>query len=196
MPVDLKANLISEKIIRVVKKFMIFENIGSHDIKRILNPNPDSDSGNYHRRVAKLCQYDKDETVIQEGSFDSWSFWVVKGEYEVTQKGVCLARIGTPGEIFGEMSVFEGIPRTASVISKTGGICLCIDMSIIDNLNDKKIENIIKEGFYSVILKRLGNTKGKIETAIKKLDLKYASLLDFENRIKDKVKENTRKKDA
>ncbi|MCK5163438.1 MAG: cyclic nucleotide-binding domain-containing protein [Desulfobacula sp.] len=188
MPKDLKTNLLSEKIISIMRKFMIFENIESHDIKTILNANPESNEGKYHKRIAKLCQYDKGEIVIKEGEFDSWSFWVIKGVFDVIQNGIPIATFADPGEIFGEMSVFEGIPRTASVVSITDGICLCIDMSIIENLNDKKIETIIKEGFYTVILERLGNTKEIIEDDRKKLEEKYADLLAFEKKIKNKAK--------
>lgn len=187
MAKNLNANLVSEKIIKIIKKFMVFETIETHDIKKILNANPESNGQGYHKKIAKLCQYAKGETVIKEGDFDSWSFWVVKGVFDAIQKGIPIATFANPGEIFGEMSVFEGIPRTASVISKTDGICLCIDMSVIENLNDKKIEASIKKGFNSVILERLGNTKKRIEADKKKLEVKYADLLVFENKIKNNL---------
>lgn len=184
----------SEKIISIISKFMVFEHIENHHIKKILNISPESNGIEYHNRIAKLCQYNEGETVIKEGEFDSWSFWVVKGIFNVIQNGIPIAAFDNPGEIFGEMSVFEGIPRTASVVAKTDGICLCIDMSVIDSLNDKKIEALIKQGFYSVILKRLGKAKEKIEGDKKTLELKYMSLLDFENQIKNKVKKNLQNK--
>lgn len=188
MPKDLNTDLMSEKTINIIKKFMVFENIDRGQLKTILNNSPESDSNEYHKRIAKICQYDEGETVIHEGEFASWSFWVVKGIFNVIQKGVIIATFSTPGEIFGEMSVFEGIPRTASVVAKTTGICLSMDMSIIGNLGDEKIESLIKEGFYSVILKRLATTKGKIYADKEDLDLRLARLLEFENSIKDKAK--------
>ncbi len=188
MPKDLNTNLMSEKTINIIKKFMVFENFDYGQLKKILNINPESGSDEYHKRIAKICQYDEGETVIHEGEFDSWSFWVVKGVFNVIQKGVTITTFSTPGEIFGEMSVFEGIPRTASVIAKTTGICLGMDMSIIENLGDEKIESLIKDGFYSVILKRLATTKEKIQTEKKELELKYANLIEFETTIKNKAK--------
>ncbi|OGR11587.1 MAG: hypothetical protein A2277_04705 [Desulfobacterales bacterium RIFOXYA12_FULL_46_15] len=191
MPKDLNTNLMSEKIISIIKKFMVFESIDCGQLKTILNTNPESDNDEYHKRIAKICQYDEGETVIHEGEFDSWSFWVVKGVFNVIQKGVTIATFSTPGEIFGEMSVFEGIPRTASVVAKTTGICLGMDMSIIENLGDEKIESLIKEGFYSVILNRLAASKEKIYADKKELELKFARLLEFENSIKYKAKKKT-----
>ena len=90
MPKDLNTNLMSEKIINVIKKFMIFEDIESHHIKKILNVNPESSGDSYHKRIAKLCRYDKGEPVIKEGDFDSWSFWVVKGVFDVIQNGISI----------------------------------------------------------------------------------------------------------
>ena len=194
MPKNLKTNFMSEKIIRIISKFMIFQNIEIADIKKILNVGPESNGDEYHKRIARLCQYDEGETVIKEGEFDSWSFWVVKGVFNVIQNGIPIASFADPGEIFGEMSVFEGIPRTASVVAKTDGICLCIDMSVIDHLNDKKVESLIKQGFYSIILKRLGNAKKKIEGDKKTLELKYMSLLDFESKIRNKAAKNLQDK--
>jgi len=107
----------------------------------------------------------------------------------VIQDGIPIATFANPGEIFGEMSVFEGIPRTASVVSVTNSICLCIDMSIIENLNDKRIETIIKESFYSVIIKRLDHTKKSLKAEIKKLEAKYTDLVDFKNKIKTTQKQ-------
>lgn len=166
---------------------MVFENIKTSDIKKILSAGAENDQDEYMQMIAKICQYDSGETVIHEGEFDSCSFWIIKGCFDVMQNGSIIASFDQPGEIFGEMSVFEGIPRTASVVAKTNGICLCIDMSIIENINDKKIEFLIKEGFYSVILKRIGAAKEKIDADRKRLDSKYADLLKFENQIKNKM---------
>jgi CRP-like cAMP-binding protein len=193
MPKDLMANLMSENIISIIKKFMIFKNIDTTDIRKILNIDTESNGDEYLKRIAKLCQYNKGETVIHEGAFDSWSFWVVKGVFNVIQNDDSIATFTKPGEIFGEMSVFEGIPRTASVVSLTKGICLCIDMSIIDTLNDNKIEALIKKGFYSVILKRVRKTKNKIKLEKKNLDFRYTELLKFEKKIKKKAKPKSHK---
>ena len=164
---------------------MIFKKIERSKIQKILKVDTDSKNKVYHKRIAKLCHYEEGEIVIREGDFDSWTFWVVKGTFEVLQDGLVIADFTKPGEIFGEMSVFEGIPRTATVVAKTDGVCLCIDMSIIENINDKKIEKTIKDGFYSIILERVNRSKKKIESDKKRLKLKYADLVEFESKIKN-----------
>jgi CRP-like cAMP-binding protein len=184
MAKTLRTNLLDDNIINVLKKFMIFESLFPAQIRRIF----EMESRGYRQPIAKLTRYEPGEAVIREGEFDCWSFWVVKGAFEVVQEGRPIVDFSTPGEIFGEMSVLEGIPRTASVISKTRGVCLGIDMSVIENMEDAHIRETIKKGFYKVILKRLEKTKNKIDQEKKKLESKYSDLLDFEKRILNRTK--------
>jgi len=187
MSKNLNANLADKQVIAILKKFMIFDDLSLTQIKKILSM--DSKTGElYQSRIVKLCQYRAGETVIQEGDFDCWSFWVVKGVFDVIQNKEVIATFSTSGEIFGEMSVLEGIPRTASVVSVTPGVCLCIDMSVIENLTDESISTTIKNGFYKVILNRLGKIKNKILAEKQQIEIKYADLLSFEEKIRAKAK--------
>ncbi len=161
---------------------MIFDDLAPADIKTILSLDS-KESTPYQSRIVKLCQYAAGETVIREGEFDCWSFWLVKGKFDVIQQKKTIASFSNPGEIFGEMSVLEGIPRTASVVSATTGICLCLDMSIIENLVDESVRTIIKNGFYKVILSRLDETKNKMMAEKHAIEKKYADLLCFEKKI-------------
>jgi CRP/FNR family transcriptional regulator, cyclic AMP receptor protein len=179
---NLTADLLNEKTINLLNKFMIFDDLAPADIKKILSLDSTKPAP-YQSRIVKLCQYNAGETVIREGEFDCWSFWVVKGKFDVIQQKETIASFSNPGEIFGEMSVLEGIPRTASVVSATTGICLCLDMSIIENLVDKSVRNIMKNGFYKVILSRLGETKTKMITEKQAIEKKYAHLVSFEEKI-------------
>lgn len=183
MAKTLRTKLLDDQIINVLKKFMIFESLSPSQIRKIF----EMENRGYWQPIAKLTRYEAGEAVIREGEFDCWSFWVVRGAFEVIQEGSPIADFSTPGEIFGEMSVLEGIPRTASVISKGQGICLGIDMSVIENMEDSHIREIIKEGFYKVILKRLEKTKDKMAQEKKRLEHKYTDLLDFEKRIRDRA---------
>ncbi len=190
MSKNLNANLANEQIITILKKFMIFDDLSLTDIKKILRMDSKNSKVDepYRSRIVKLCQYEAGETVIREGEFDCWSFWVVKGSFDVIQNKKVIATFSTSGEIFGEMSVLEGIPRTASVVSVTPGVCLCIDMSVIENLDDESVRTTIKNGFYKVILGRLGKTKDKMLAEKQQIEIKYADLLSFEEKIRAKSK--------
>ena len=180
---NLKADLLSDKIIKILKKFMIFRDLSDGEIRELLAMDTAYDS-----KIAKLCQYDPGETVIREGEFDCWTFWVVKGAFEVVQNDETLIVFSKPGQIFGEMSVLEGLPRTATVISKSPGVCLCIDMSVTERIRNHRIRETITEGFYKVILDRLGRTKGMMMAEKKRIENKYADLVDFEDRIRKRSK--------
>ncbi|MBU3953745.1 MAG: cyclic nucleotide-binding domain-containing protein [Proteobacteria bacterium] len=186
MAKNLQANLVNDKTIAILKKFMIFDDLVPADIKKILSLDANTTDA-YQNRIIKLCQYKAGEVVIREGEFDCWSFWVVKGVFDVIQNGQPIASFSNSGEIFGEMSVLEGIPRTASVVSVTSGVCLCIDMSVIETMEDEGIRTTIKNGFYKVILARLGRTKDKMMAEKQQLEIKYAGLLSFEEKIRAKA---------
>ncbi len=183
---DLKTHLIDDKIVPVLRKFMIFDTLTPDEIREVLrlDSQPHID---YQDRIIRLKQYGSGEVVIREGDFDCWSYWVVKGVFDVRQGGQVIVSFHSPGEIFGEMSVLEGIPRTASVVCRDGGVCLCIDMSILENLGNDRIRNIIRRGVYQVILMRLSATREKIETEKSRLEAKYAGVLSFEENIRKKL---------
>jgi len=183
MAKTLKTNLLDDQIITILKKFMIFKSLSTAQIRKIF----EMESRGYRQPIAKIRQYEPGEAVIREGEFDCWSFWVVKGAFKVVQDGAAVVSFSSPGEIFGEMSVLEGIPRTASVLSMTKGVCLGIDMSVIENMEDAHIRETLKKGFYAVILKRLEKTRDKMDEEKRKLELKYEGLLDFEKRIREKA---------
>ena len=183
MAKNLKANLLSDKIINVLKKFMIFKDLSAGEIRELVGMDAAYDS-----RIAKLCRYDPGETVIREGEFDCWTFWVVRGAFEVLQNDETLIVFSKPGQIFGEMSVLEGLPRTATVISKSPGVCLCIDMSVTERIQNDHIRKTITEGFYKVILDRLSRTKGRMMAEKKRIETQYADLVDFEEKILKRAK--------
>jgi len=182
VPKILNTNLLNERAINLLNKFMVFDDLAPADIKKILSIDSKTKVP-YQNRIVKLRQYNAGETIIREGEFDCWSFWVVKGKFDVIQQGKTIASFSNPGEIFGEMSVLEGIPRTASVVSATTGICLCLDMSIIENLVDESVRTTIKNSFYNVILSRLGKTKNNMMAEKQDIEIRYADLLCFEEKI-------------
>ncbi|MCG8567886.1 MAG: cyclic nucleotide-binding domain-containing protein [Desulfobacterales bacterium] len=180
-----KNHLISDSIIRVVRKFMIFENLESRDIKRLLGAKVRGRDGRV-RHMASMCHYKAGEEVIQDGVFDSRTFWVVQGAFEVIQEGNSMAVFDKPGQIFGEMSVLEGIPRTAIVRALTDGVCLRLDMWVLEALDNDPVADIVRKSFYQVILSRLEKTKEIVMSEKLRLEMQYAHILSFELRIREK----------
>lgn len=154
----------------------------------------------YQERIAKLVRYEAKETVLNEGDFDSWVFWIVKGKFAVVKGGIPITVFSKPGDVFGEMSILDADSRTATVVSVAGGVCLSIDMSILDTLEDARIRKKVRNGIQRLKSERLSQTTNKlveekqkvaqqkkeIEVERKRLMEKEAVLEDLEKELSDK----------
>jgi CRP/FNR family cyclic AMP-dependent transcriptional regulator len=67
-------------------------------------------------RVSGIVHHDEGDTVVKEGAGGAVFFVVLEGKATVVRKGRTLARLRR-GDFFGEMSILDGRPRTASVIA-------------------------------------------------------------------------------
>ncbi len=161
MPKRIKANLIKDDTIQLLHKFKILRNLSLDEIRIILGKDEEE---NYQKKIAKLLSFDPKEMIIKQGEFDSWIFWIVKGSYAVIQGNSRLATLKKTGEVFGEMTPLHGEGRTASVITLDKGVCLCIDMSILDSIDNDSISTKILEGIENLKEKRLKNTQNKISS--------------------------------
>jgi CRP-like cAMP-binding protein len=74
------------------------------------------------RRIADLCgeeHYMAGATIVREGDIGDTFYVVLEGEAKVVNaSGRVINRI-LPGGFFGEISLLDGGPRTASVIAET-----------------------------------------------------------------------------
>jgi hypothetical protein len=68
---------------------------------------------------SRIMQYSPGETVLSRGQMDGWSYFLIKGQLVVSlpdQMGRPLhINYVTPGEVFGDLSVYLKAPRTADV---------------------------------------------------------------------------------
>lgn len=76
-------------------------------------------------RVSGIVHHDTGETVVKEGAGGSVFFVVLKGKARVVRRGRTLARLRR-GDFFGEMSILDGKPRTASVVTEAPSIFLSL----------------------------------------------------------------------
>lgn len=71
--------------------------------------------------VAGACRdldVDAGATLTEEGEFGYAMFAVTSGEADVFKNGELIRTLG-PGDVFGEIAVFFGGVRTATVVAKT-----------------------------------------------------------------------------
>lgn len=73
------------------------------------------------------------EILIQEGMFDQWVYFIIRGEMDVIINGKHLDT--TSGPVVGERCIL-GEPRGADLVASTTGLmALGVELSIIDDLN-------------------------------------------------------------
>jgi CRP/FNR family transcriptional regulator, cyclic AMP receptor protein len=70
------------------------------------------------RQAARDHTFAAGDTIVAEGGTDKRLYVIVSGHAEVLSGGACIARLG-PGRYFGEIAVFDGGDRTASVVATT-----------------------------------------------------------------------------
>ena len=58
----------------------------------------------------------------------------MQGKVKVEKQGRELAMLDERGEIFGEMGLIDGSPRSASVVALTTTVCLATDTQLLDEL--------------------------------------------------------------
>ena len=63
--------------------------------------------------------------IARQGEIGTGFFVVASGRVRVVRDGIVLAEMG-PGEFFGELSVIDGEPRNAQVITSEPTVCLGI----------------------------------------------------------------------
>lgn len=76
-------------------------------------------------RILEEVYFEPGDVLVERDSSGRNMFVVVEGEVEVVFGDVKLARLG-PGEHFGELSLVDRLPRSASVIAATSGNAISI----------------------------------------------------------------------
>jgi len=86
----------------------------------------------------KKTLYKKDEYIIHEGSMDASLYLIKTGSVRLVrtddQRNIRELMTLEVGQIFGELSVITGLPRTASVITNEDSIILELKKESFDKL--------------------------------------------------------------
>ena len=86
-------------------------------------------------QLSKIREYAPGEAIIQEGAKDRWMYFLLSGKVCVIKEGVSVAALDEEGAIFGELSVLDGMVRSATVKADTKCSCLAVDTSATDRLS-------------------------------------------------------------
>nr|MBF0220683.1 response regulator [Desulfobulbaceae bacterium] len=145
---DLQVSKDNLKVINVLRKINKFSEFTDKDIRSLLN-------------VGRICEYEPSEVIIKEGALDSWVYFLIKGALAIEKDGHKIAMLRRCGDMFGEMGVIDGSPRSATIRADSKVMILEFNASLIEEkLKTKQINfcYMIYRIFAEVLASRLRNT--------------------------------------
>ncbi len=108
-PTLIPQDLLWSRIIELLESTNWADNLTGKDVLRLAN-------------YLHVCTAEKGTSIVREGSHDAYLCLLVEGKVAVVKKdhGDATKRVGEirPGKTFGEMSLVDGEPRSASVIAE------------------------------------------------------------------------------
>ena len=138
----------NQRVLNDIKKFEIFE--------------PFQDDELYHlMSMSKIRKYNPGETIFDQGSADTWLYFMVYGKVRLIKDGKPVALLQRRGDVFGEMGAIACAPRSASAAAVGETVCLATDIYYIEQLsgNDKlAFGYVIYRVFSGVLADRLRTT--------------------------------------
>jgi CRP/FNR family cyclic AMP-dependent transcriptional regulator len=103
-----------------LSKIPLFSQLSSRQLRKL-------------QRSAVEHRYDQDTTIVREGGRTTTLFVLLEGSAKVVRNARTISR-REPGEYFGEISLIDGRPRAASVISETPVRCLVLEQESLRKL--------------------------------------------------------------
>lgn len=116
-------------------------------------------------KTVTIRDYEKRETVIEQGEFDPCMFFLMKGKLSVQVNDIEVNVLDKPNTVFGEMGVIDTSPRSASVVVKRPSRCLALDIKFFDRLEGRAklaVQAFFYKMFYEILVKRLRETNERI----------------------------------
>jgi CRP/FNR family cyclic AMP-dependent transcriptional regulator len=101
-----------ERTIELLAGTRLFANVDAEGLRRIAD------------RITEV-DVPSDRVIARQGEIGTGFFLIASGAVRVVRDGEMLADLG-PGEFFGELSVLDGKPRNAQVVSTEPTICLAL----------------------------------------------------------------------
>ena len=112
----LESKYLKDDIQNIRKLFTIhaFKHFETQDIAKLL-------------RLSKIRQFKDGEVIIEQDERDKWLYFLLSGKVRISKDGVDIATIDRMGEVFGEMSLIDGLSRSTSVHALGDTVCLSVD---------------------------------------------------------------------
>ncbi|WP_319542573.1 cyclic nucleotide-binding domain-containing protein [uncultured Pseudodesulfovibrio sp.] len=116
-------------------------------------------------RAASIRRYEAGETIIEEGEFDNQVFFLIFGHLKITVHGTEVGQLKRLGDVFGEMGIIDGSPRSATITTEKTSLVISLDDAAIGSLGEaSKIftQAVMYRVFAEVLAIRLRKANQKI----------------------------------
>jgi CRP/FNR family cyclic AMP-dependent transcriptional regulator len=110
---------------------------------------------------ADIVSFRQKETIVQAGRPGGTFYVILEGEAKVVRGGKTISRM-TPGDFFGEISLLDGGPRTATVDADTPVTALRIYKRSFDRVVAKEPE--VASKILAVVARRLREAERSISS--------------------------------
>jgi CRP-like cAMP-binding protein len=84
--------------------------------------------------MSKIMEFEPSEEIIKEGQYDNWIYFLLSGKVGICKQGESISILNRRGDLFGEMGIIDGSPRSASIMAIEKTSCLAVDISFMDRL--------------------------------------------------------------
>jgi CRP-like cAMP-binding protein len=154
---------ILEDNVELVAKLMnapLLHSFGQRDMKQLLS-------------LSETKKYAAGEMIIEEGSFDKCIYFLISGNVSIMKKGEEIETLRRTGDIFGEMCVVDGKPRSASIQAIDDVACMVMNVGFMDSLySEDKIAfcSIFYQMIAEVLAYRLRETSSELVKAREELE--------------------------
>lgn len=111
----------NQRVLNDIKKFEIFEPFQDEELHHLMS-------------MSKIRKYNPGETVFEQGSSDTWLYFLVYGKVRLMKDNKPVALLQRRGDVFGEMGALECAPRSASAVVVGETVCLATDIYYIEQL--------------------------------------------------------------
>ena len=145
----------NDEIIQKLRAITPLRLIRDEDIKGLL-------------KSSKIIKYDPYETIISEGEYSSWIYFLLKGEVGIQKEGETINVLRRCGDIFGEMGIIDNSPRSASIVAISNSVCLAIDTSYAEKLKGNE-RNAFNAVIYRIFAEILAERLRKMDAELLKL---------------------------
>ncbi len=131
--------------------------------------------------LSKLRQYEPGETILEEGAFDCWMYFLLSGEVQVLKGSREVNTLRRYGDMFGEMAAIDGQARSATIIAKSPAMCLALDGSVMDRIDEDQ-----KIAYYAILYKFIAEVLAeRLRRATEEISRLKTELGDYQDLLQD-----------